>query len=56
MAMDALAKQVEEKPTRSNVISLIDGKCNVDELVSDIQNITTNVGKFLKEFKSQKDE
>ncbi len=52
MAIDSLLKQFDEKTTRADVLSLIDGKCNTDELVSDIQNITANVGKFLKEFKS----
>jgi hypothetical protein len=36
MALDQLTKQFEDKPTRSDVISIIDGKGNVDELVTDI--------------------
>ena len=51
-----MSKQFDEKPNRSDVLALIDQKGNVEELVSDIQNITSNVGKFLKEFKSHKDE
>lgn len=51
-----MTKMVDERTTRTDVMAIIEQKGNVEELVSDIQNITSNVGKFLKEFKSHKDE
>lgn len=36
MDLNQLTKQFDDKPTRSDVISIIEGKGNVDELVTDI--------------------
>jgi hypothetical protein len=47
---------LNDKTTKTDVLTIIEQKGNVDELVTDIKNITSNVGKFLKEFKSHKED
>ena len=39
---------------REEVLQIIEKRGNPDELFTDIQNITSNVSKLLKEFKNHK--
>lgn len=45
---------VQNGVSRDEIGDFIDKKANLDEICSDIQNITSNVSKLLKEFKFHK--
>ena len=45
---------MKSRPEKEEVVQIINSKGNPDEFFSDIQNITSNVSRLLKEFKLHK--
>ena len=49
-----LQQDMKSRLEREEVVQIIEKRGNPDELFTDIQNITSNVSKLLKEFKNHK--
>ena len=49
-----LQQDMKLRLEREEIVQIIEKRGNPDELFTDIQNITSNVSKLLKEFKSHK--
>ena len=49
-----LQQDMKLRLEREEVVQIIEKRGNPDELFTDIQNITSNVSKLLKEFKNHK--
>ena len=49
-----LQQDMKLRLEREEIVQIIEKRGNPDELFTDIQNITSNVSKLLKEFKNHK--
>ena len=49
-----LQSDIKLRPEKEEVVQIIEKRGNPDDLFTDIQNITSNVSKLLKEFKNHK--